>query len=84
MNDSKGLGKDTTVDDKGVLGTFKLSVSHHHRFCGGGSFVEERCVGDVETGKGGGERLEVDEPFKTTLGNLSLRKKRCQVCATRF
>lgn len=66
LNDGEGLGEDASVDEEGVLGAPELSVGHDHRFSGGGAFVEERGVGDVEAGEGGGETLEVDEGLEAT------------------
>ena len=42
-------------------------MTHHHRFGAGGGFVEERGVGDVETGEIGNHRLKIQQRFETAL-----------------
>ena len=66
LDDGDGLREDSTIDEEGVLCALEMSERHDHRFSSGRSFVEERCVGDVETGEGSGETLEVDEGFQST------------------
>ncbi len=47
-------------------------VTHHHRFGGGGAFIEHGGVGDLESGEVGDDGLKIEEGFETSLGNLGL------------
>ena len=43
-----------------------------HGFRGGGGLIQQGCIGDGQTGQGLNHRLEVQQRFKTTLGDLWL------------
>lgn len=47
-------------------------VAHHHRLGAGGGFVQERGVGDVESGQVRDHRLKIQERFEPALGNFGL------------
>ena len=59
-------------------------VAHRHRLGGGGGFVEQRGVGDVEAGEVGDHRLEIQERFEPALGNLGLIRRVLRVPAGIF
>jgi hypothetical protein len=47
-------------------------VEHGHRLGGGGGFVEQRGVGDVEAGQVGDHGLEIEQRFEPALRDLGL------------
>ena len=59
-------------------------VAHRHRFGGGGGFVEQRGVGDVERGQIGDHRLEIQQRFEAALGNFGLIRRVLRVPAGIF
>lgn len=76
LDDGDRLREDAAVDKDGLALLAELTERHDHGFRGGRSFVEEGGVGDVETGQGGGDGLEVDERFKATCesGDAGIRQ----------
>ena len=63
------------VDEEAVLfggGGLRSALGHGHRFGGGGGFIEQRGVRDVEAGEVGDHGLEVDDGFETALADLRL------------
>ena len=48
------------------------ALGHGHGFGGGGGFVEQRGVGDVESGEVGDHGLEVEDGFESALADLGL------------
>ena len=59
-------------------------VAHRHRLGGGGGFVEQRGVGDVERGEVGDHRLEIQQRFEPALGNFGLIRRVLRVPAGIF
>ena len=47
-------------------------VAKRHRFGGGGGFVEQRGVGDIERGQVGDHRLEIEQRLEPALRDLGL------------
>ena len=47
-------------------------MEHGHRLGGGGRFVEQRGVGDVEAGQVGDHGLEIEQRFEPALRDLRL------------
>ena len=47
-------------------------MTKRHRFGGGGGFVEQRRVGDLERRQVGDHRLEIEERFESALRDLGL------------
>ena len=50
-------------------------MRHVHRFRRGGRFIEERCVGDLESGEIDDHLLEIEQRFQTTLRDLGLVRR---------
>jgi len=61
LDDGYSLRKDTSVDEESLALLAEVAESHNHSLGGSGTFVEERSVGNVESGERCGECLEVDE-----------------------
>ena len=54
-------------------GAFRLAGERQaHRLGGGGAFVEQRGVGDVQGGEVGDHRLEIEQGFEAALGDFRL------------
>ena len=51
------------------------SVAERHRFGGGGCFVEERCVADIELGKIDNHCLKIEQRFETALSEFGLVRR---------
>ena len=50
-------------------------VAHGHRFGGGGRFVEERSVRDLQPGQIDDHRLEIQQRFEAALRDLGLVRR---------
>jgi hypothetical protein len=65
-----------TIDEERSDLVFGVAVrgalGNRHRFGGGGSFVEQRGVGDVEPGQVADHSLEVEQRFQPALADLRL------------
>jgi hypothetical protein len=74
LEDGDGLGVAVLGDDKDLLAFALGCVGHRHGhgLSSGGSLIENRGVGDVETSQICDESLEVEERLKTALADLSL------------
>ena len=59
-------------------------AAHRHGLGGGGGFVEQRGVGDVEAGEVGDHRLEIQQRFEPALGNFGLVRRVLRVPAGIF
>ena len=55
-----------------------------HRFGAGGSFIQERCVGDRQRGQVGDQRLKIEQGFQASLSNLGLVRRVLRVPAGIF
>ena len=60
------------------------AMTKRHGLGGGGGLVEHRGVGDVETGEVADHRLEVEQRFEATLGNLGLVRRVLRIPAGVF
>src|SRR5438128_12696131 len=58
LNDGNSLGM-TIVGDEKFVSTGSDRMTKRHRFGGGGGFVQQRGVGDLEPGQVGNHGLEV-------------------------
>ena len=58
--------------DEESASTFFDSGAHGHGFGGGGGFVEERGIGDFESGEIDDHGLEIQKRFEAALGNFCL------------
>ena len=70
--EGEALGMETLVGEEDGLLAEGGAIAERHGFGGGGGFVEERGVGDVEAGQIADHGLEVEEGLQTSLGDLGL------------
>ena len=75
-DDVDGLRMTGFRDEEDVAAILE-PVRHRHRFGGGGGFVEQRGVGDVERGEVGDHRLEIQQRFEPALRNFGLIGRVC-------
>ena len=62
--------------EEDFLSGFPLErVAHRHRFGGGGCFVEQRRVGDLQPGEVDHHRLEIEQRFEPALCDLRLIRR---------
>ena len=60
------------VHKEGLCLRLGHALRHGHRFGAGGCLVQQRCVGDLQTGEIRNHRLEVQQRLKATLRDLGL------------
>ena len=69
-----GLRMAVRRDEEDVPARFER-VAQGHRFRGGGGFVEQRGVGDIQPGQVNDHRLEVQQRFEAALGDFGLVRR---------
>jgi hypothetical protein len=71
-NHGDGLGMTVLGDEEDALARARCRMAHVHRLRRGGGLVEERGVGERESGEVGDHRLVVEQRLETSLRDLRL------------
>ena len=74
LHDLDGLRMAASRNEESVAPA-RDRVTERHRFGGGGGFVEQRGVGDIERGEVGDHRLEIEQRFEPALRDLGLIRR---------
>ncbi|MNQ88161.1 hypothetical protein D3C85_1034160 [compost metagenome] len=74
-HDFDGLGMHVTRDEEHRALRLGAAAGQRHGFGGGGAFVQQRGVGDVQPGQVGDHGLVVQQGFKAALRDLGLVRR---------
>jgi hypothetical protein len=67
-----GLREGRLIDEENIALALRDAPRHGHGFGGGGGFVEQRGVGDLQAGEVDHHLLVVEQGFQPALGDLGL------------
>ena len=70
-----GLRVSVLVDEECVAGMPAEAPDHRHRLRRGCCFIEQRSVGELETGEIGDHRLEIEDRLEPALADLGLIRR---------
>ncbi len=71
----EGLRVQVVMHEEALRLRLRLTSGHRHRLGGRGGFVEQRRVGDIESGELGDEGLEVEDRLESALADLGLIRR---------